>query len=281
MTYGELRDYGCKYLVDADIQDADIDAWYLLEYVTEMSRTDFFMRRDEVISHEVCQRYEEVLKLRSKHIPLQHITGHQEFMGLDFNVNGDVLVPRQDTELLVELALPLINDKKVLDMCTGSGCIVVSLSRLGKPALCMAADISEKALNMAKKNAYLNHADVTFVQSDMFKGVTGKFDVIVSNPPYIPQEVIETLADEVKDHDPYIALYGGDDGLEFYRRIALESAEHLEKGGLVMMEIGFDQAEDVMAIFREQGYTDIKKYKDLAGMDRVVTACLGMEDKDV
>ena len=197
-------------------------------------------------------------------------------MGLDFKVNEDVLIPRQDTELLVENAITYIKSVKgnvdVLDMCTGSGCIAISIVRLCENAKVTAVDFSEKALVVAKENNALNKADVTFFQSDLFENVEKQYDVIVSNPPYIKTEEIESLMDEVRIHEPMMALDGDCDGLKFYKKIAKEGRQHLRSNGIIFFEIGYDQGQTVPAILEENGYKDIKVYKDLSGNDRVVTA---------
>ena len=164
-TYKELLKKGENELLASDISDAAIDAWYLFEYVTDMSRASFFIRRNEEIPEEQANAYIEVIEKRKKRIPLQHITGKQEFMGLDFFVNENVLVPRQDTECLVENVISYANDKKILDMCTGSGCIIISVKKFVQTAECTGADISEKALETALKNADLNNVPVSFIKS--------------------------------------------------------------------------------------------------------------------
>ena len=225
---------------------------------------------------EEWERYCELAEKRLARVPLQHLTGEQEFMGLPFRVTPDVLIPRQDTEHLVEEALACCEGRRVLDMCTGSGCIAISIARLGKPASVTGADISEAALAVAGDNAARLGADVAWVKSDMFAGIDGEFDVIVSNPPYIPPEQIEGLEPEVKDHEPRLALYGGEDGLDYYRTLVTEGAKHLrparngEEGGILIVEIGFDQGVSVPALFREAGFTGVRVRKDYAGLDRVV-----------
>ena len=208
-TYEELLKKGENELLASDISDAAIDAWYLFEYVTDMSRASFFIRSNEEISEEQANAYIEIIEKRKKRIPLQHITGKQEFMGLDFFVNENVLVPRQDTECLVENVISYAKDKKILDMCTGSGCIIISVKKFVQTAECIGADISEKALEVALKNANLNNVPVSFIKSDMFENISEKYDIIVSNPPYIRPDVIKTLEPEVREHDPWLALDGG------------------------------------------------------------------------
>ena len=272
LTYEELLKIGENELLMSDISDANIDAWYLLEYVTGMSRAAFFLKRAENISQKEENEYREVINKRKKHIPLQHITGTQEFMGFDFLVNENVLVPRQDTECLVENVLPYAYGKKILDMCTGSGCIIISLKKLEETAECTGVDISEKALEIALKNARSNEADVSFIKSDMFKNIMEKYDIIVSNPPYIRPDVIKTLEPEVREHDPMLALDGGEDGLRFYRILAEEGKKHLARPGRIFMEIGYDQGKAVKEIFENEGFKEVVVKKDLCENDRVVIA---------
>lgn len=218
--------------------------------------------------------FDEYIAKRARRIPLQHILGSASFMGFDFRVNEAVLIPRQDTETLVETVLSKENDKSinVLDMCTGSGCIAVSLKLLGDFEGVTAADISAAALDVARDNARRNRADIHFIQSDMFDDVPGSFDVIVSNPPYIPSRDIETLEPEVREHDPVTALDGGEDGLDFYRRIADSSGTALKDGGRLYLEIGFDQGAAVKELLLSHGFEDVTIYRDLAGLDRVAAA---------
>lgn len=270
MTYQELLEEGRQTLKNAGIPDADMDSFFLLEYVTGMDRGQFFLKGKDLAAVCETEQYRRLIGIRSSHIPLQHITGEQEFMGLPFSVNEKVLIPRQDTECLVEFSLPFIKGKKVLDLCTGSGCIAVSLAVLGEPLLCHAVDVSEEALEVARQNGRKNHAEVTWIQSNLFEKVTQTYDVIVSNPPYIPPDVIEGLQKEVREHEPRLALDGGKDGLAFYRNITRECRIHLEEGGYLFYEIGCEQAEDVMAIMQAEGFGEVVCRKDYAGNDRVV-----------
>lgn len=272
MTWKELLKKGECVLQEADIADASLDAWYLLEYVSERNRAGYFMHQEDKVPLVAVERYQNLVKRRSCHIPLQHLTGRQEFMGLEFQVSPEVLIPRQDTELLVEKLLPLVSGKRVLDLCTGSGCIAVSLSVLGTPLEVTAIDLSEKALLVARKNAEQLQAKVDFIQSNLFDHVTKKYDVIVSNPPYIATEVVKTLMPEVREYEPSMALDGGPDGLDFYRQIAIESRKYLNSGGMVWLEIGYDQRVSVSRLFQEQGFKKVACYQDLCGMDRVISA---------
>ncbi|MBQ2922889.1 MAG: peptide chain release factor N(5)-glutamine methyltransferase [Tyzzerella sp.] len=273
MTLKEAYEYGQEQLKNAEIDDAVLDAWYLLEHVTGISRSMYFMDMNREISSEQETMYRTYIANRAKHIPLQHITGVQEFMGLSFCVNEHVLVPRQDTEILVENVLQdLESDMRVLDMCTGSGCILLSLLKLCGCANVggLGVDISEEALKVARKNAESLEVHAQFLHSDLFENVEGLYDIIVSNPPYIRTDVIEGLQEEVKFHDPFVALDGKEDGLYFYRRIVEESPKYLKKGGKLFFEIGHDQGEDVSKLMKDAGFTDVTVKKDLAGLDRVV-----------
>lgn len=344
--WADVLNYGKKILKNAGIVEADLDAWYLFEQIFGISRAQYFLCARENIAGSTAQKmaaqeqtgnslesknaldcvelwlkeklsaYENTLKKRASRIPLQQILGQQEFMGLTFFVNEHVLIPRQDTETLVELVLNEQKDKDVsiLDMCTGSGCIAVSLKKLGGYACVEGADISEEALKVAKRNSEeilensdavssrteqiqnctnltnnqnkqnnsaerkiseaskLSQAGVTFRRSDMFSAFpeTERFNVIVSNPPYIPSAVIEKLEPEVRDHEPRGALDGTADGLYFYRILAEECAKHLTPGGHVYFEIGYDQGMAVKKLLDNHGFKDTRVIQDLAGKDRVV-----------
>lgn len=273
MTLREAYEYGQKQLQLAGIVDADLDAWYLLEFVTGISRTMYYLKMQESVSEEHEVLYRKYIETRATHIPLQHITGVQEFMGLEFLVNQHVLVPRQDTEVLVESVLEVLKpDMRVLDMCTGSGCILISLMKLhGTSTICgVGVDISKEALKVAQTNGKRIGVKADFIQSDLFENVDGRYDVIVSNPPYIRTAVIEELKEEVKCHDPFIALDGKEDGLYFYRKIVEESGRYLKAGGKLYFEIGHDQGEDVKNLMEQAGFTGVTVKKDLAGLDRVV-----------
>jgi release factor glutamine methyltransferase len=271
-TYRQLLQTGRELLKQQGIADADVDAWYLLAHVFKINRTDLLFRGDTAVEQLSEERYLELIEQRAGHIPLQYITGYQEFMGMEFEVNGDVLIPRQDTETLVEEVLKVCENRSVLDMCTGSGCIIVSLAVLGRPKRAIGADISEKALAVAARNVKRQEATVELIRSDLFEGITGSYDILVSNPPYIPSGEISDLMPEVRDFEPAMALDGSEDGLLFYRRIS-EGAKHfLNPNGLLFYEIGHNQGEDVKLILQEESYTDIVIKKDLSGLDRVVSA---------
>ena len=273
MTLKEAYEYGQEQLKNAEIDDAALDAWYLLEYVTGISRAMYFMDMNRLISSEQEKQYRNYVGNRVRHIPLQHITGVQEFMGLEFCVNEHVLIPRQDTEVLVESVLGDVQSgMEILDMCTGSGCILLSLLKLcGCDSINgTGVDISGEALKIALHNAKKLGVQAQLFQSDLFEKVEGIYDIIVSNPPYIRTAVIEELKEEVRFHDPFHALDGKEDGLYFYRKIVKESTKHLKKGGKLYFEIGHDQGEDVSKLMKQVGFADVTVKKDLAGLDRVV-----------
>nr|WP_295679101.1 peptide chain release factor N(5)-glutamine methyltransferase [uncultured Lachnoclostridium sp.] len=272
ITYENALREASNLLQAESISDAELDAWYLLEHVTGLRRVDYMIRAREDMPVDLYENYQQLLKKRALHIPLQYLTGSQEFMGLSFHVNESVLIPRQDTERLVEEVLKVSKDKDILELCTGSGCIIISLAKLGEVKNAVAVDISEEAIKIAKENAVANDVSVTYLQSDMFTNVFGTYDVIVSNPPYIESEVIDGLMPEVKDHEPRIALDGDTDGLKFYRVLAKESGRLLNKNGRIYLEIGCNQAAAVRELLIQNGFTQINVVKDYAGLDRVVSA---------
>lgn len=277
MTLEEAYRLGNDVLNEAGVPDAGTDAWILLEHVTGVSRTRYYVNPKQVLSKEEEERYLSYIEKRKKRIPVQHLTGVQEFMGLEFMVNEHVLIPRQDTEVLVETVWEdLEPGMRVLDMCTGSGCILISLMKqmqtvLGEDGIAgVGADLSREALQVAEENASKQKVGAVFVESDLFDKVEGTYDIIVSNPPYIRTSVIKELQEEVKLHDPYAALDGKEDGLFFYREIIKKSKEYLKKGGRLYFEIGYDQGEDVKKLMEEAGFSEVTVKKDLAGLDRVV-----------
>ena len=279
MTYKECLEHITDRLSDGGIEDAASDASLLMEYIAGISKNDIYLHPETEIAADACDKLKAAVDKRLTHIPLQHITGVQEFMGLEFKVNEDVLIPRFDTETLVEEVLRLgLSGVRILDVCTGSGCILLSLLHYMHDCEGTGTDISDKALAVAKSNAAKLGLKAEFVCGDLFDALKTqeqtedklKYDLIVSNPPYIRTDVIPTLDTEVKDHEPYIALDGSADGLSFYRRITDEAPAFLNKGGMLFFETGFDQGEAVSAILRDRGFIDIEIYKDLSGNDRVV-----------
>jgi len=269
-TLEDALQAGRFLLKEKEIQDGNLDAWYLLSYCFQMNRTEYLLHSTKPITEEQYHQYLELVQRRGNHIPLQYITGEQEFMGFNFLVSEEVLIPRQDTETLVEEVLKVAKGKDVLDLCTGSGCIIISLAKLGEIKNAVGVDISEGALSIAKENAKQLQAEVKFIQSDMYTQVQERFDILVSNPPYIPSSEILDLMDEVKNHEPIMALDGKTDGLYFYRIIINGLSLHLKPSGYVFLEIGYNQGEAVSKLLKDMGIMDIRVIKDLAGLDRVV-----------
>ena len=273
MTYKTLIDEG-KRIIDSN--EGTIEATLLLEHVLHTDKNEFFLHPDRDVSEEEAKSFLELATRRSQGEPVQYIIGFAPFYGLEFKVTPSVLIPRFDTEVLVEEALDVIKDgDKVLDLCTGSGCIAVTVKKYKPNAAVYASDISLDAIEIAKENAEANNTDITFIQSDLLNDAAHDLDVIISNPPYIKTSVIEGLDDIVKNHEPYLALNGGNDGLDYYRRIVADAALHLKKGGRLMMEIGYDQGEDLRTLLKDTGYLSIEIKKDLSGNDRVAVAVFG------
>lgn len=269
---------GTALLKNHQIENADYDSFAIMSEINGMDRTYYYLHADEQVPTCDYNLFQQNIKKRASHIPLQHILGKAYFYGYEFQVNENVLVPRQDTEVLVEEVLKVATDNSsIVDMCTGSGCIVLTLALKRRLKEGIGVDVSKKALEVAQNNCQRLQADnVRFMRSDLFShfeeaGIPkNQFDVIVSNPPYIRTDVIATLSDEVKLHDPMIALDGYEDGLFFYRKITKSSVEFLRTGGWLMYEIGYDQAKDVSAMMRDAGFKDISTVKDYSGLDRVV-----------
>lgn len=272
MQYAKLYQIGKEQLQKAGITDAELDARLLLEFICHTDRNALYAHGDQEIEDEKMQDFLQLIEKRAVHIPLQHLTGEQNFMGLDFLVNEHVLIPRQDTEILVEEIMRDLHDGiRILDMCTGSGCILLSLLHYSNDCSGVGVDVSEDALAVARQNAdRLAEKQAVFIQSDLFEKVEGSFDLIVSNPPYIRSQEIAGLMPEVREYEPHLALDGKDDGLHFYREIIKGAMPHLKRGGQLFFEIGYDQGEAVQALLAANGYTEIAVVKDYAGLDRVV-----------
>lgn len=301
VKYRELYDFGKTALTEAGISEAETDARLLLEFVCGTDRNTLLAHGDREVDGEQERGYRALLAKRSLRIPLQHLTGEQDFMGLRFAVNEHVLIPRQDTEILVEEALRYLHDgMRILDMCTGSGCILISLLHYSNDCEGVGADISGEALQVAAGNAerllgenaryFSGNSDASpefsgqsegrsfrFVQGDLFDRVEGMFDMIVSNPPYIRSSIIDTLMPEVREHEPRLSLDGGGDGLLFYRRILEACPGYLKKGGMLIFEIGYDQGEAVCRMMEQAGFLEVRLVKDYGGMDRVVWGTLPFE----
>lgn len=282
MKYEEARKKAEEILMQAQVPDAGLDAWYLLEYAIasvekrQTGRTWYLLNRDGEMEKETFQYYMELVRKRGTRIPLQHLTGEQEFFGYPFLVNEHVLIPRQDTEILVEEALKRTREgMTILDMCTGSGCILISILKNVCKVRGTGVDLSAAALEVARENAKRLQAEAEFIQSDLFEQVKGKYDMLVSNPPYIQTQVIEELMPEVREHEPRLALDGMADGLYYYRSILSQCRDYLNLGADLLFEIGADQGEAVCGLLLQAGFTGIQVVKDLAGLDRVVLGKLG------
>lgn len=279
MKYRELYEYGTGRLKETGIEEASLDARLLLEEVCGTNRNDLLAHGDEPVAKEQREAYFCFIEKRSRHIPLQHILGCQEFMGLRFKVTEDVLIPRQDTETLVEEVMRHLHDgMRILDLCTGSGCILLSLLRYSNHCQGIGSDLSEEALEIAKSNARSLGLEAEFIRSDLFERITGKFEIIVSNPPYIPSGEIPGLMEEVREHDPLMALDGGEDGLFFYKEIVAQAGDYLHPGGMLFFEIGCSQGEAVGRLMRQAGYQEVSVCQDLSGLDRVVSGVYGGEN---
>lgn len=275
MNYTEAFLMGMQKLKEAQIGEAQLDARLLLEEVCGTDHNTLLCHGDREVSEAEEEKYRRALEQRAVHVPLQHLLGYQDFMGLRFQVNEYVLIPRQDTEILVEEAMRYLHDgMRILDLCTGSGCILLSLLHYSNDCEGVGVDISQEALQVAVQNAELLGIRADFLKSDLYEKVTGKFDLLVSNPPYIERAVIPTLMEEVREYDPYIALDGGEDGLDFYRRIIGGAQDYLNRGGQILMEIGSGQAKAVSELLSEAGFKEIDVCRDFAGLDRVVSGRL-------
>ena len=274
MRYRELYNYGLSFFID-DVITRDIMTemdWYI-EDISGKDKIHLILESFE-FDQEHIDLVENFIKKRKQGIPYSYITGKKEFFGLEFDVNQNVLIPRDETEIMVENILDMCCNKTVLDMCTGSGCISVCISRFGNPQFVCATDISEKAVDVAEKNAerLLSSGEksrLSFVVCDKLTAINKKFDIIVSNPPYIPSKDIFTLEDKVKDFEPLIALDGGEDGMYFYRYLAYNLDFYLKNGGNIFLEIGYDQGEKVNALFKSD-FENVRTIKDYAQNDRFI-----------
>lgn len=265
-----------KILKENNFDTYSLDIEVLLMNVINFNKTQLYLNFDYSLSKEQFERFEQFFYRRLKNEPIAYIIGKCEFMGMDFLLNNDTLIPRPDTEILVEKAIEVIkenNFKNIIDIGTGSGAIAISLVKYCNVNV-DAIDINNNALEMAKQNAKLNDVSVNFIKSNIFENVKDKYDVIVSNPPYIKTDVIQTLDKNVKDYEPILALDGGENGLIFYKEITNNAYKYLNNGGYLMFEIGYDQAEEVKNIMLNNNFYNIKVVKDLAGLDRVIFGTL-------
>lgn len=276
MTYRECYEKGSRILNEAGIEEFTLDARLLLEAVCGTNRNDLLVHGEQPVEPEAEEKYFGWIGKRAGRIPLQQLTGEQDFMGLTFTVNENVLIPRQDTEILVEEVLKELHDgMRILDMCTGSGCILLSLLHYSNDCEGLGVDLSAEAMEVAGRNVLKvltpeKAEHVHFLQSDLFEKVEGKFEIIVSNPPYIASAEVDRLMPEVRDHEPRMALDGTEDGLEFYRRIIAEAGQYLVSSGMLFFEIGYDQGQAASELMREHGYREVQVVQDYAGLDRVV-----------
>ncbi len=279
MKIKEVLMQGVNILKEKCIEDANQKARIVLADLLGKNKEYLMIHEDDEIKDGLNRIYLEKIERLKNHEPLQYVINKQDFMGFELYVDENVLIPQPDTENLVEEVIFLSDKKrkyirdeiKILDLCTGSGAIAISLSKLVDKSLVYASDISKKALKIAEENSIKNHANVLFLESDLFDQISKlyKFDIIVSNPPYIEREVIKTLSEEVQ-REPVLALDGGEDGLEFYRKIAKEAKEYIDTEGYLAFEIGYNQKVAVENILKENGYQNIYSRKDLGGNDRIV-----------
>lgn len=308
MRYSEAKKRAVSILSEAGIEEAEVDSEYLLLSVTGLDKAGLLMKLFDEMPEKEEKAYEELIGRRSSHEPLQYIIGNQNFMGYTFLVTPDVLIPRFDTEILAELAgkrayeaavqmyshgktgdISGISDEfRILDICTGSGCVPVSVGldlykKIRSKGLKLsisvtAADISEAAVALAEKNYKLNLEDgdqlqelgYRFIVSDLFSNIDGKYHIITANPPYIVRDEIEELMPEISEHEPRLALDGGTDGMDFYRRIVKDAGSYLVRGGRLLMEFDDSQAEPVKQMMEEAGFTEVEVHRDLAGLRRVI-----------
>lgn len=276
MTLLELKRYGIQELKKASIDESEEKAKILLQYLLKYDNVKMIVNKDEIIPNEEIMDYEKMLNKLKEDMPLQYITNEANFMGLKFFVDERVLIPRYDTEILVEEVIQISkniknNPIKILDICTGSGAIAVALKKYISNSIVYAIDISKDALTVANKNAVNNNVEINFIHSNMFENINEKFDIIVSNPPYIRKDVIKTLNNDVKK-EPSIALDGGVDGLEFYKILATESKRYLNSNGYIAVEIGYDQKKQVEGLYKENMWNEIYSKVDYSGNDRIVVA---------
>lgn len=278
-TIQELLDYGKEKLSESGNEYSKYERKVLLEHVLGVNYMYMLMNGNEQVSDTKMKEYERLIKRRCEHYPLQYLLGYAHFMDYTFYVDENVLIPRSDTEILVEtindmydrVAVGKNDPLSVLDMCCGSGCIGISVKQYHKDIVLTLSDISDKALSITEKNLEkYNISDMHINHGNLFEGIDGRYDIIVCNPPYIETDIIDTLMPEVKDYEPMLALDGGDDGLMFYRKIIDEAGVHLTARGYVFFEIGYNQGKSVSELLETAGFTDVTIKKDYSGMDRVV-----------
>lgn len=271
-TVKEVLNDTKKRLKEQGIDTYSLDSSLLVSEVTGLTKIQLVTHDRDEVTEEQLDRLENLVEERLKNKPMQYILGYCEFMGLDFKVTENTLIPRGDTENIVEEVIATIENSgynTVLDMCTGTGAIAISVAHYTK-AKVTASDISSKALEVARENAKILNADVNFIESDLFENIKETFDVLVSNPPYIESEVIPTLMEQVKDYEPMLALDGGKDGLDFYRNIINQAKNYINQNGCIVFEIGYNQGGQVKSLLENAGFVNINVKQDLAGLDRLV-----------
>lgn len=272
MTYRELKERGELILRDEKIEESENDSMLLLLNASNIDKAKYLLLENEEVLKDIEKKYLIDIENRATNYPLQYIIGMAYFYGLEIKVNENVLIPRSDTETLVDNVLKENKNKniRVLDLCTGSGCIAIALKKYGEYEKVVASDISKEAIKLAKENAKINDANISFLESDLLDNIEGTFDIITINPPYIRKGDIDSLQKEVRLYEPKIALDGGEDGLMYYKKLATSAKNFLNKNGKIYMEIGYDEAEDIKKIFSIEDYKNIILYKDLLNNDRVI-----------
>ena len=275
MTIKQNLENALKKLKENNIIDSNIKARILLSFILDKPKEYLIINSEKDLEKNTQEKFNIAITRLIKGEPLQHITEKQEFMKMDFFVNKEVLIPRPDTEILVEEVIELLRknkNPKVLDLCTGSGIVAITIAKYIRNSKVTAIDVSEKALEIAKKNAKANKEEIRFIKSNMFEklSIEEKYNLIVSNPPYIDEKEMKGLDEEVK-REPHLALYGGIDGLDYYRIIIQNAYKHLEQDGYLCLEIGYNQKESVIKLIKESGkYKNIYSKKDLCGNDRII-----------
>ncbi len=273
MTFENAISFAIDKLEKSGIDDAKIDAFLLLKAATSVDKSKYYLCAKDELEVKDEEKFLAMLEKRAEHVPAQYIIGKTNFMGFDISVNENVLIPRQDTESVVEETLKKIpQSATVLDMCTGSGCIAIAIKKFRDDAKVFAADISRKALEVAKINIEDNNLDIKLIESDLFENIEESFDVIISNPPYVTKNEYDELESEVKNFEPKLALVAGDDGLDIYKRLIPAAYDHLNDNGIISLEIGCNQAAAVSDLLKENNFRDIKVNKDLPGKDRNIIA---------
>ena len=269
ITVAEVLNRSIDQLKKYNIENPQLNAEQIISHILDLNKTNLYLKSKDILDNEKSDLIEQLILRRTKHEPLQYILGETEFYGCKIKVNPDVLIPRPETELLVE-KVRQEDFGSILEIGTGSGAIAIALAKQMKNIQIKATDISKKALRIARQNAELNNVSIDFIQSDIFENIKGKYDIIVSNPPYISQNEYDKLAPEILDYEPEIALLANDEGLSYYKKILANSKDYLTDRGKIYFEIGYDQAEKIKEIAKENGFDKVNVFKDLNGFDRIV-----------